>query len=443
MLSPPPVCSLFLLLTVQNSNELIDGQTGLYNRDAFLQFLPKSFARAKPFSMLLVHSEELTALQGLVDVHTYGQIQRTFSSWLACTAGKKTVVCALDSGQFALIVEQNDAEIQAGEIAMAIAERSREVWNIGPTQIEIPLRVGIIQCPRDASDVRDAVDYAVQLTNLSVLASSRHIFYASDFRSGKTGRDAAIADSLRAVIESGEPELRYQPVWSVTRQRPVALEVLIGVHTADGEWVRQSENQQIAEQIGVSRSIALLVLDRAFDWYVRNGLEARGIEQLQIRLVPALCVELDWPRVILQTARERNFNPARLCLEITETTVVNAGDSLKINMGLLAGQGVSFAMDDYGSGYTDFGQETMMPFSLIKLDKKIVQAAFQSRKGELLLGGSIRLFKHLRHDIVAEGVETAAQADLLYRMGADYLQGYHFGYPLEGDEILKQLGSRA
>ncbi|OQB00987.1 MAG: Cyclic di-GMP phosphodiesterase YahA [Spirochaetes bacterium ADurb.Bin215] len=195
----------------------------------------------------------------------------------------------------------------------------------------------------------------------------------------------------------------------------------------------------LAERTGLGQRLGELILEKAFTWYVSNFLSTRGIEQLQIRLLESQCLETDWPRTVLRIAEKTGMDLSHLCLEITETSVVNTLSTLKLNMEFLLAKNVSFALDDYGSGYTDFGEILEMPFSIIKLDKKIVHAGLQTKKGERLLEGSVSLFRQIGWPIVAEGVETDEQAAFLAAMGCQYLQGYHFGYPVNGDVLLSML----
>jgi EAL domain-containing protein (putative c-di-GMP-specific phosphodiesterase class I)/GGDEF domain-containing protein len=430
---------LFVLLTIQNINELIDGQTGLYNREGFLQFLQQAFDRHESFTVLILHSAELANLQGVVDAHVHGEITNTVSDWFSRAAGKQSLSFYLDTGLFAILRERSDPDDPIGQLALKIIERSAEAWSLGLAQIELPVRIAVLQCPKDATFVPDVLDYVDQLTELPVQVSQRHIFYASDFTPEKRRREAAIASALGKAIEDGRPELRYQPIYSIKEKRAVALDVLLGFNLASGEPIYQSEILRIAERMGIVRQLSALVLDRAFEWYARGALREKGIERLQIRLVSALCVEKDWPLSIARIAEARGMELSRLCLEITETTVTNAGKNLKTNMGLLAERGVSFALDDYGSGYTELGQVISMPFSLVKLDKRIVHAGFRDGKGRQLLEGSITLFKHLGRAVVAEGVENAEQAEVLSVMDCDYLQGHYFGRPMDGDKALVSL----
>jgi EAL domain-containing protein (putative c-di-GMP-specific phosphodiesterase class I)/GGDEF domain-containing protein len=429
---------LFALLTIQNSNELIDRYTGLYNREACFQFLQHSFARKKEFWLILIYSRELVNFQGFLNIHTYGQIVRAFTEWLSSIAGKDSLICRLEEGLFALLYERTIHGPPAGEIALALAQHSDEIWEVEGLEVEVPLSIALLRCPYDCADVPDVLDRIDQLIELPEKRENRHIFYAMDFLPDKRRREAAIALALEACLQAGTPELKYQPIYSVIEQRITALEVLVRV-SLGGETIQQSEVLRVAERAGLGRRLFDQILARACSIFTAQKLAERGIDQIQIRLLESKCVEIDWPQSILSIGREASMDLSRLCFAVTEPSIVNTTNTLSANMHALVEAGIAFALDDFGSGYTDLGKILEMPLSMIKLDKRIVHAGLRDEKGQCLLAGTVSLFKRRKYPVIAEGIETAEQASKLIAMGCDYLQGFYFGKPISEDKILDLL----
>jgi EAL domain-containing protein (putative c-di-GMP-specific phosphodiesterase class I) len=431
--------TLFVLLAIQNASELLDGQSGLYHREAFVQFLGQAFDRNERFSVLFAYSAELADFQGSIEPRTYRALVGAVSKWLSEAGGKDSTPSWLRTGVFAILFKRRSRASPIGNLALELLERSAKPWSIGPLTIELPFKIFILNCPEDAGTVAEAADYIDQLADLSARMSHRHISTRSDFVTGMHKRESAIAAALERCLESGRPELRFQPIYSIAERRAVALEVLVGLSLGDRDMVLQSEVLAMADRMGVSRALTALVMDRAFEWYGRNELERRGIRQLQLRLVSSMSLDLDWPGSVIRAAEERDMDLSRVCLEITETTVARLGMDLAVNMELLAGKKVAFALDDFGTGYTNLAQLMRMPFSLIKFDKKVIQPGLATLKGRQLIQGSIDLFKRQGRAVAAEGVESAEHSDILALMACDYLQGYHFGRPVCGDELLARL----
>ncbi len=430
---------LFLLLTVQNNLDLLDGITGLYNRSTFLIYLKDYFLRKSVFSLVLVRSRELHTLQTFIDNYTLNRLLHSISGWLTLLAGKKFLLFTIDDGLFVFMSLRSTDTEAIGELSLEIINRSEIPWISGVTRIALPFQTAILHCPADCSHPAQVLDYIDQFVSLSETFTDRHILYGKDFVPEKYLRQATIVYTLQEELDAQSLELRYQPVYSTTLHKITGMEVLVSLQLPGGETAYQSEVLHLAERTGLGQRLGELVLEKAFTWYVSSFLSSRGIDQLQIRLLESQCLEMDWPRTVLRIADNTGMDLSHLCLEITETSVVNTLNTLKFNMEFLLAKKVLFALDDYGSGYTDFGEILEMPFSIIKLDKKIVHAGLQTEKGERLLQGSVSLFRQIGWPIVAEGVETDEHVEFLVAMGCQFLQGYQIGYPVSGEEFLSRL----
>jgi EAL domain-containing protein (putative c-di-GMP-specific phosphodiesterase class I)/GGDEF domain-containing protein len=431
--------TLFALITIQNGSDLLDGQTGLYHRESFIKFLEQAFKDGERFGVFIAYSEEIADFQGNAALRTNRELVGAVSKWLSGESGSNSTTSYLRTGMFALIFKRHSRADPIGNLSLKLLERSAAPWNVGSLAIRLSFRILILNCPDDAKTVADVMDYIDQLADSSVRSSQRHVFGKSDFIAGKHGRAASIVAELERRLDSGDLDLRFQPIYSIAERRIVALEVLVGLSFGDKERVRQSELLAIAERSGMSRLLAERVMDRSFEWYASNGLARRGIRQIQLRLVSSLGLDLDWPDTVMRSAAVRSMDLSNVCLEITETTVARLGSDLYANMKRLSDLNVVFALDDFGSGYTNFVQLAQMPFSLVKFDKKIIQPGLADLKGNQLIQGTMSLFRGRGYSIAAEGIESEIQAEELALMGCDYLQGYYFGKPMPGDEILGLL----
>ena len=126
-------------------------------------------------------------------------------------------------------------------------------------------------------------------------------------------------------------------------------------------------------------------------------------------------------------------------LEVTETAAVVSSETLMINMKQLMEKNMSFALDDYGMGYSNTTSILKYPFHTIKLDKSIVWAAAKDEKAQKFLQHTIAMFRDMGIELVAEGVETKEMADMLRKMKCDYMQGYLYSKPVKAQAFLDLL----
>jgi EAL domain-containing protein (putative c-di-GMP-specific phosphodiesterase class I) len=127
-------------------------------------------------------------------------------------------------------------------------------------------------------------------------------------------------------------------------------------------------------------------------------------------------------------------------LEITETAAVISGDLLWHNMQKLEEKGIHFAMDDYGTGYSNTASIIKYPFHTIKLDKSMLWSAMDNDKAMCALKHTSAMIKDMKMELLAEGVETLEQAELLEGMGCDLFQGYYYSKPLCEKDFLEKIG---
>lgn len=429
---------LFLLLIVQNDKNLIDVITGLQNNLAFNIVLRDNLLQKSSFSITFVHSRELKAIQTYLDNDTYNSLLQKISAWFINLAKKRFHLFSLNDHLFALVSTRHVKDETIGELSLDIIRRSQEAWELGEIEIQLTFQTSIIRVPDDCKTTNQIRDYIEQFIDLTEIYSDRHIIFAKDFVPENHLRQARIAYALQEKIEKNVLDIVYQPIYATKTKGIFAIEALISLPLNDGDTIQQSEILKVAERIGLGKRLGECIIKNVFSWYVSERLEQHNLF-VQIRLLESFCFEINWAQNILEIAKKTGMSLSFLCLQLTETAIANTLDNLKHNMDFLKSKNVSFALDDYGSGYTDFGEILEIPFTTVKLDKKIVHAAFVDIVEKRLLEGSVSLFRKLNWPIVAEGVETDEHMTYLQELGLEYFQGYKIGYPEKGEILLEQL----
>ena len=141
--------------------------------------------------------------------------------------------------------------------------------------------------------------------------------------------------------------------------------------------------------------------------------------------------------VALDIMSELELPSHRIKLEVTETAAVVSSASLSMNMNALHDAGIMFALDDYGTGFSNAISLIEYPYSTIKIDKSVVWAAMENDDAKKVLAHTVSMLKDLNMSIVAEGVETYEQTEELISMGVDYLQGYYYSRPISGKDFIE------
>ena len=149
-------------------------------------------------------------------------------------------------------------------------------------------------------------------------------------------------------------------------------------------------------------------------------------------------MESSLPEKISALQQKYGINPKRVNLEITETTFENISEVMLENVNELIRMGYSFALDDYGIGYSSIQRVNHLPLKLIKIDKSMLDEV-ASDNGRMILEHTVRMMQSIDKQLVAEGAETRDEVDMLELMDCDYIQGFYFSKPLPAEEFVRFL----
>ena len=196
-----------------------------------------------------------------------------------------------------------------------------------------------------------------------------------------------------------------------------------------------------AEEQGLIGEIGNIVFEKVCEFAAREKLWQLGIDYIEVNLSGVQSVDISIVATLTNIMRKYGVHPGFFNLEITETASIDGGDMLTYNMEQFRRLGCHFSMDDFGTGYSNLAQMAKVHFELIKLDKSLIWPCFDedeeaAAEPRIILDSCIDMILRLGMNIVAEGVETAEQAELLISRGVEYLQGYYFCRPvMEADFV--------
>ncbi|TFC88005.1 phosphodiesterase [Cryobacterium sinapicolor] len=231
--------------------------------------------------------------------------------------------------------------------------------------------------------------------------------------------------ALRDAVDLGEIETWYQPIVDLQNHTVVATEALARWRRPERGLVMPGDFIALAEEVGLIKGIGSTVLGQACR-------AATALEQgmaVSVNVSARQFVQDDFGDVVKRVLAESGLPPERLWLELTESAVLEAIDSAARTFQELRGVGVRLAIDDFGTGYSSFTHLRAFTVDLLKIDLTFIRDLESSDHDRAIVEGILRLADSLNLDVVAEGIETASQRDLLRGMGCRYGQGYLFSKP--------------
>ena len=231
--------------------------------------------------------------------------------------------------------------------------------------------------------------------------------------------------ALRDAVELDQIETWYQPIVDLQNHKVVATEALARWRRPDRGLVMPADFIALAEEVGLIKGIGSTVLNQACR--AATGL-GQGMA-VSVNVSARQFVQDDFGDVVKRTLAETGLPPEQLWLELTESAVLHAIDSAARTFQELRALGVRLAIDDFGTGYSTFTHLRAFTVDLLKIDLTFIRDVESSDHDRAIVEGIVRLADSLNLDVVAEGIETPSQRDLLRGMGCRYGQGYLFSKP--------------
>ncbi len=237
-------------------------------------------------------------------------------------------------------------------------------------------------------------------------------------------------------------QLFLQPQVDAKTRHCVGAEALVRWHRHNGEWVSPVELIAAIEQLGLRQNFSrwlFLAAARICDRLTQEGMKLR----LSINVSAHDLLDREVPDMLAQALETWNVSPGQLRLEVTETSMVEQSDEVAIVVKQLRQIGITFSIDDFGTGFSGMSHLKHLPVDEVKIDKSFVVNMVNSRRDREITESILRLARRLKLGVVAEGVEDLETANLLAQLECNWLQGYFFSRPLPLDEFCawyRQIG---
>ena len=427
---------LWIYLSAPRMDRMMDSETGVMNQYAFSKKIVQMLENKQNSFIMVMRFRDKSSMQSKYGLETYKKLMRETSCLLCDKAGRERVYY-LQDGRFAVEVlktEEKDAKGEADEILKILRKtwkiygRDREVWAVG----------ALLVLPSDVKNINDVYNYLEYLEIMPSLKNGstyegRHLDIAYMRRYDEIER--AID---RALIQTSF-DVYYQPIYSTKEKRIVAAEALLRMYDEEMGFVSPDEFIPIAEKNGKIIEIGHLVLEKVCQFLQKEDIRKYGIHYIEVNLSIIECIQKELPQRIEELMKKYKVDCTQINLEITETALAQNHEILAANMKKINEMGVTFSLDDYGTGYSTITYMMTLPFKIVKIDKSILWSSFQNEKAMIALCASINMIKDMDMEIVVEGVESEEMATKLAELGCDYLQGFYFSKPLPEKQFKEYL----
>ena len=421
----------------------IDPLTGLAARTAFGEKLADSIAaalggrRTKVLQVVdIAHLKRINERYGRA---VGDELLRQAAQRIAHLVRPTDLLARLGDDEFALLQPDVDDATAGGRMAMEILEALTRPFDIDGRSLSIGAGIGISVFPRDSVDAKQLLRMAdVALYKVKAARRSGYHYFTEDLDriSHRLGSDRA---QLREALERRAFSLHYQPQIDTRSGRPVGMEALLRCsHPALADYPIP-EIIALAARTGMMRDLGVWCLGEA----CRQARAWRDLGIAPLRMcVNFRASELNDARLLDRFAEilaRNGLTSGDIEIEITEQQLVEYGRPGASVLDELRAMGASLAIDDFGTGYSSLGYLAQLPVDRIKLDRSFVERVPDDRLSCTVALAVVNLAHTLELGIVAEGVETEAQARFLDSTRCEAQQGFYFSRPMDAESMTRWL----
>ncbi len=417
---------------------LHDPLCGLPNRNYFSDRLEAIIAEVKQggaaSAVLYIDLDHFKDVNDTLGHPVGDELIRNVTRRLSNAMRTEDIVARLGGDEFAVLTSISADHAVLLGIAERIIGTLSAPFAIDGHTIVIGASIGIATIDGSAGGAADVMRYAdMALYRAKNEGRNRACIYDAAMDADLSKRKL-IEQELREAIEKGELEVLYQPIVNASGEKVVGVEALARWPHPTRGVISPAEFIPIAEHSGLIIELGNYVLRRAcIDGKSWPGLTvAVNVSPLQFR-------QIDFVSVVERILGETGFEPTRLELELTESTLIGNVESAEAAMIRLKSLGVRLALDDFGTGYSSLQYLRRFPFDKLKIDRSFVLSIEKAADAAAIVHAVVSLGRGLGMKVTAEGVETADQHLFLRAAGVHFMQGYRFGRPMTAADIAARL----
>jgi EAL domain-containing protein (putative c-di-GMP-specific phosphodiesterase class I) len=344
----------------------------------------------------------------------------------------------LGGDEFVLLLDPISRPEDAGRVAERLLKAMSEPFRIGALEVIASLRIGIAfggdATPRAEALLRDA---EAALHHAKRDHKQRYRIYNPDMHASAVKR-LSMEVELRHAIDREQLCIHFQPIHSLSTGKIVEFEALVRWEHPERGRISPVDFIPLAEETGLIVPMGRWVLHAACKQMMRWVPQAAGMDRVGIGVNvsgrqfarPELLEE------IREVLRETGLPPGRLCLEITESAIMENGAPMLEALQAISTMGIRLHLDDFGTGYSSMGYLNQMPIDVLKIDRSFVSRISGSTTGRPIVQAIIALARSLHMEVIAEGVDSEPIMSILTGMGCDSVQGYYLSPPLASEQAL-------
>jgi len=329
--------------------------------------------------------------------------------------------------------------LRAGEEINSLIERWQaqlmRPLQLSDAQVDLSVSVGVAMYPQDGTAMSSLLHRAEMAMHQAKTGGPGRVGFFSPELSRSAQERIALEKALREALQNGGLQLYYQPQIQLATGRLHGLEALARWQHPTLGFISPARFIPLAEECGLMGTLGRWALDQACRQLAKWRREGLAVPAVAVNLSASNFHNLQLPGIVSQTLECHGLQAADLMVELTESTLLDSDSSTLLTIDRLHAMGVQLSMDDFGTGYSSLSYLRRLPITELKLDRSFVADLENAPAARALSAAILGIGTSLGLTVVAEGVETEAQKEILKAQGYPVVQGYWFAKPMAPEEL--------
>jgi diguanylate cyclase (GGDEF)-like protein/PAS domain S-box-containing protein len=424
-----------------------DALTQLPNRRLFLDRLEQAIFRSRRdganFVLMYIDLDGFKEVNDTFGHHYGDDLLKSVAERIQACVRESDTVARIGGDEFVIILPNITPRI-IERISRNLIVAMQTPFELGTERVFSSMSLGVAQFPKDGMKSEDLMKHADQAMYEAKKAGKNQARYFNRSMQHAADRHMQLSLDMRDAVHKQQLEMFYQPIKDINNCRIAKAEALIRWHHPALGLISPAEFIPIAEENGLIHEIGVWVFNQAVaqlqQWQKKFGADF----QISINKSPLqFRAKGDNPMHWAKALADAGVDPKSLIVELTENAMMTSADDVMRKLLQYRDIGIQVAIDDFGTGYSSLSYLNRFDIDYLKIDKSFVKD-IKLNSNEYHLCEAITIMAHkLGLQVVAEGVETDEQFNLLSQLGCDFIQGYLISRPLPPDEIERVIEASA
>lgn len=419
------ICLLLLFIVVQNSEEALVDSSGLLTNDALIRRCQLNIKNKSPFAIILIKLEDKAIINYTFGLNYWFAILTEVSAYLS-SIFRSHAAYNLQDGLFAIMLRNDLLPFEKNRLLKSVTNKFEfSEWDVLNTKLSLSVQMLEFSYPEDVDEINDIL-YYIEYYGKNMISSRNILLNVADLNDNLKKYNTELKQKLWNIVDSGQYELFFMPIYSVSEKRIISREPLLKLPADPPIYVSQGELDNITEDHRHLKQIHESIFEDVCKYIKEKPSAADRIEYVNIKMTAAQLMQEDMIKNYGSLISKYHIDYHQLGIEMSESAVSYVQPTVLQNILSMKSFGVTFILDQFGTGYNSLDYFKYVPFEFVKLDKSIVKACLDNEKGLTVLKSTIAMMNQLKVNIIADGVDSKELADLLISLGIDNLEGTYY-----------------